>query len=310
MWNTKTDVFGLFPESKFSGPDLLTKRTEYSIPTLFGESKNQSYGQFSNPFSGFRPKSIKKQVQVIPFNIHDTVLKNKVKGIMSTGALCVKASEVINKKQSTLFKRQLEFAKSLGKEKAFVFDHTVRLSQIAPLVTLNVNDNDLKDIICKIFDDKDTQDVATVYLRFLKDLIIEKITTVSDAIDFLLTNAKKTGNRRLLMTLHFICTHVQAKTEVLPLDLFSADTEKDPIEYVSVAIFHFLSHDNNPNVAIERAVMAPYYPETVAKLVGDMSGASYGFEWIGPWVATNSWLDINNVEEIFETSNKLSDITM
>ena len=189
-------------------------------------------------------------------------------------------------------------------------DHTPNswsIANISPLAAYHLTDESMRETLEMLLMGKSKTDIdaAFVYVKLLQHLMMETLTNPSEIYQFVLETAEKLQNKRLYITAKLMSMlHGQTATAE---DLFGRNRDiHDVIQNLMIAIHTFVSNANNPEYAMvtETSKTAPDSIYTI-KLVGEMCGALYGYEWM-PMLWVTSHMTTESLAYITALSHRLT----
>ena len=188
--------------------------------------------------------------------------------------------------------------------------------RIAPLALVSINDDhQLYDavkyaIYCTHGESKDSIDTSFLHVKLLKALLFKKPITAEFIYAYALIVTQRTRNTTLYPLLKLI--NPNNKYELFKNGKASIDDnitknifgvnlfQIKAIHAYICALTCFLYNFNQPIDALIMAANIGGDTDTIAKIVGDLVGATYGTKWI-----PDSWIDPEGLSELTTLGNLL-----
>ena len=183
--------------------------------------------------------------------------------------------------------------------------------RIAPMALIkHESDQDLRDkikyaIYCTHGDNKDANDTAFIHVKLLISIIHNKNNTAESLYLYAKELAQRVKNPTIYTYLTLIHPDNKKRFEetlwnvnksIFGYDIFQIKAT----DCFICALVCFLYNFKNPKAALIMAANLGGDTDTVAKLVGDLVGATYGSEWI-----PEEWQNPEGKEELTELAKTL-----
>ncbi len=176
--------------------------------------------------------------------------------------------------------------------------------RIAPMALIKYkNDKDLYDkiryaIYCTHGDNKDATDTAFIHVKLLIGIIYQKYQTAESIYLYAKELATRVKNSDIFAYLTLIHPDNKKRFEETQWNVSKSIFGYDKLQIKAIdcficALVCFLYNFKSPKDALIMAANLGGDTDTIAKLVGDLAGATYGTEWI-----PHEWQNPEGKEEL------------
>lgn len=301
----KPSIFGATTNNDVKSSSLFRPANSVFSPSLFNTTTTQSLSGpiFSTSHtiktSEDKGTSTRMELPTVPFsNISADKLLTKTIGMFTVGTV-----GSMSRNHNELVEETIALAEHLldGNSSS---TKKWKLTSILPLALYNLDSNVLKETLENLMGkSKLANDVAFVYVKLIQNLIIEKLNSVDEIYDFIMTTAQALNNKRLYITAKLFSMYKEHNINIAE-ELFGKNRDmNDDIQNFMVAVHSFVTYENEPvKVMVLETSKTDQDSMHTIKLVGELCGASYGCAWLpSEWTSNNDLLN-----RVVELSKKLA----